>query len=152
MELIDNEIDNVTEECSWIYSMANIRKKRSGLPVNIWVDEGKEYLKGGHGKRIKFQINHADTVQKQFLATLKLNGELVEDTYDKTKSELNQKDINQIINFTLNNAYALNVLSEGEIFDIGDFLDVMIPGGKLATPEQIEEQKQKVLKIIGGNI
>lgn len=147
MELLE-ESDNVVEDSSWIYSMANIRKRRSGLPVNIWVDESREYLKGGHGKRIKFQINHADTIQKEFLASITLNGEVIKETYNNAKSELNASDIKQIINFTLNNAYALNVLSDGDVFDIGDFLEVMIPGGKPATSEQIEEQKQKVLKII----
>lgn len=147
-EIINTEENNLIESNSWIYSMANIRKRRSGLPVNIWVDENKEYLKGGHGKRIKFQINHADSVQEQFLASITLNGEIIKETYNKSKSELNSKDLKQIINFTLNNAYALNVLSDGGVFDIGNFLEVMIPGGELATPEQIEEQRQKVLKII----
>lgn len=149
MELLE-EVDNLTEECSWIYSMANIRKRRTGLPVNIWVDESREYLKGGHGKRIKFQINHADSVQKEFLASITLNGEVIKETYDNTRSELNKNDIRQIINFTLNNAYALNVLSDGDVFDIGDFLEVMIPGGKPATSEQIEEQRKRVLEIISN--
>ena len=146
-KIISCEENNVIES-SWIYSMANIRKRRSGLLVNIWVDENKEYIKGGHGKRIKFQINHADSVQEQFLASITLDGKIVKETYDNKKSELNSKDLRQIIHFVLNNAYALNVLSDGGVFDIGDFLDVMIPGGKLATSEQIEEQHQKVLKIL----
>lgn len=142
------EENNAIEGKSWIYSMANIRKRRSGLPMNIWVDENKEYLKGGHGKRIKFQINHADSIQEDFLATITLDGEIIKDTYNKKESELNSKDLKQVINFTLNNAYALSVLSDGGVFDISDFLDVMIKGGKPATPEQIEEQHEKVLEIL----
>lgn len=148
MNEIIREENNVIESSSWIYSMANIRKRRSGLPMNIWVDENKEYIKGGHGKRIKFQINHVDSIQEQFLASVTLDGKIVKETYDNKKSELNTKDLRQVINFVLNNTYALSVLSDGEVFDIGDFLEVMIPGGKPATAEQIEEQHQKVLKII----
>lgn len=37
--------------------MANCRPARTGLPVNIWIDETEAYKSGKHAKRIKFQIN-----------------------------------------------------------------------------------------------
>ena len=37
--------------------MANVRKKQTGLPVNIWIDEAETYKKGKHSKFIKFQMD-----------------------------------------------------------------------------------------------
>ena len=43
-----------------LMEMSVLRKHETGLPVNIWVDEGQTYKLGGHWKRIKFQDDKAD--------------------------------------------------------------------------------------------
>ena len=141
-----NEENNVINS-DWIYSMANRHKRETGLPVNIWLDEGKEYIDGKHGKRIKFQTNYGNSVQKNNLASMKLNGDVVEETYDKTVSEINKHDINEVSNFVKNNSYALDKLADELIYS-SDFDKVMIKGGEPASPEQIAEQKRMVDEII----
>jgi hypothetical protein len=34
--------------------MAGLKKSRTGLPVNLWVDDSHAYIRGKHAKRIKF--------------------------------------------------------------------------------------------------
>lgn len=43
-----------------IYEMANRRKRQTGLPINIWIDENGWYKLSGHGKRIKVQMNYGE--------------------------------------------------------------------------------------------
>ena len=38
-----------------IYEMANRRKRQTGLPINILIDENGWYKLGGHAKRINVQ-------------------------------------------------------------------------------------------------
>lgn len=132
---------------NWIVSMSNKGKDKTELPVNIWIDEGGKYKNSGHGKRIKFQLNHARLVQNQPNASMGLDGEVFWKTFNKRKSEINENDIKQVANFVKNNNYALNALSDGFIIS-DDFDEVMIKGGNPATEEQIEEQKRKVDEIM----
>ena len=127
--------------------MSNKGKDKTGLPVNIWVDEGGKYKNSGRGKRIKFQLNHARLVQNQPNASMSLDGEVFWKTFDKRKSEINENDVRQVMNFVKNNKYALNALSDGFIIS-DDFDEVMIKGGNAATREQIEEQIKKVQEIM----
>ena len=130
--------------------MSNKGKDKTGLPVNIWVDEGGKYKNSGHGKRIKFQLNHARLVQNQPNASMSLDGDVFWKTFDKRKSEINENDIRQVINFVRNNKYALNALSNGFIIS-DDFDEVMIKGGDIASKEQIENQIKEVDSIMMKN-
>lgn len=128
-----------------LFSMANFRGAAVELPVNLWIDEGKEYIRGKHSKRIKFQKDYAKKIHEWNLASMTLDGEIVDET--NKNSSLSTKDEQQISNFTRNNAYALDKLADFEITD-DEFKEVMIKGGELATSEQIDEQKRKVDKFI----
>ena len=142
------ETDNVIEiNENWIYSMANRHKPETGLPVNIWIDEAKEYLDGGHAKRLKFQINHANVVQKHNLATMTFEGKVIMTHGMESNYELDDDDIKAVRNFMNNNLYALDKLAD-EIIYSSEFDKVMIRGGKRATEQQIEEQKKAVDNII----
>lgn len=134
----------------WIYSMTAYHRKETGLPVNIWLDEAKEYLNGSYPKRIKFQIDYAKDVERETLASMTLDGNIIKDTYNFELSELNEKDIEMISNFVKNNAYALDKLADELIYS-SDFDKVMIKGGEKATSEQIENQKIQVDEIIIEN-
>lgn len=144
----DNNVIDV--ENDWIYSMANRRPHQTGIPVNIWIDEAGAYKDGGHWKRIKFQLNHSSKVHEQPEASMDLNGEVIEDTYDKTVSEISKKEIREVSNFVKNNQYALDKVADEYIF-MDQFDQVMIKGGKPATKEQIEEQKIMVDQFIEWN-
>ena len=128
-----------------IFSMANYRGIAVGLPMNVWIDEGKEYVCGKHSKRIKFQKDYARKIHEWNWASMTLDGKIVSETNDN--SSLSIKDEKQVSNFVKNNSYALSKIADFEITD-DEFRDVMIKGGEPATQEQIEEQIRKVDEII----
>lgn len=129
-----------------IYSMANLNKRGSGLPVNLWLDENKYYIRGGHSKRIKFQMDYGNNINEEHMASMTLDGEVIWSTYSKT-SELKSKDIKKVSNFVKNNQYALSHLADNEIGTF-DFFQLMIQGGEPATVERIQEQIDAVNKIL----
>ena len=146
MNILLDEEDNVYDQ-DVIYSHANLNKRGSELPVNLWLDENKYYLRGKHAKRIKFQMDYGNKINDRNMASMTLDGNVVWNTYDEQSSEINMKDIRQVSNFVKNNAYALNCLSDN-IIGTYDFFQVMIKGGELATKEQIEEQKRLIDEIM----
>jgi hypothetical protein len=103
-----------------IMSMATLRKIETGLPVNIWVDDGMEYKGSGHGKRIKFQPDKGDRPVTRNFATMKLS-----DTKVVGEHELSSKEIQQLKDFVIRNREALELVSEMEI-SIGEFLKRMV--------------------------
>ena len=130
-----------------IYSMANYRGFKVGLPTNLWIDEGKEYVRCGHSKRLKFQKDYAKKIHDWNFASMTLDGKIVEETYNGEESELTTKDLRKVSNFTKNNAYALSKVADFEITD-NEFEFVMIKGGEPATDEQIRNQIEMVDKFI----
>jgi len=56
-----------------VWSMANLRKSKSGLPVNVWLDEGQTYKNAGHGYRLKFQTNRQNQWTNNELATMTIS-------------------------------------------------------------------------------
>lgn len=145
-----NVIEGKIVNNSWIYSMANRRKVQTGLPVNIWIDEKKAYVDGGHWKRIKFQLNHGDKTFHQPDACMDLEGNVVASTFNESDSELNSKDIKAVSNFVKNNSYALDKVADEDIY-MDQFDEVMIKGGEPASHEQIENQRILVDKFIEEN-
>ena len=94
-----------------IQSMATLRKSETGLPVNIWIDDGMEYTGSGHGKRIKFQPDKGDRPKTRTFATMTVsdNPEVI------GEHELSSKEIQQLKDFILRNKAALDLVSEMEI-------------------------------------
>ena len=137
---------------SEICSMANRRKWDTGLPVNIWIDEEKWYLIGGHGKRIKFQLNHANMVYNQPSAVMDLNGNVVVEVWNKVKndSEISLREINEVSNFVKNNSYAFDKVADEMIY-MNQFDLIMIKGGKQASESAVDELKRKVDEFILKN-
>lgn len=129
-----------------LVSMANYRGFKIGLPMNLWIDEGKEYVRGKHSKRVKFQMDYAKAMHEWNLASMTLDGNVVEDTLSD-QSVLTAKDIKAVSNFVKNNSYALSKLADYEIFD-DEWKEVMIKGGEPATQEQIEQQRIDVDNFI----
>ena len=64
----------VHSEPESLWSMANFRKDKSGLPVNVWLDEGQTYKTGGgHGYRLKFQTNRQNQWTNTELAIMTIS-------------------------------------------------------------------------------
>ena len=55
-----------------IYEMANRRKRQTGLPINIWIDENGWYKLSGHGKRIKVQMNYGEKMPNHQIKDYKI--------------------------------------------------------------------------------
>ena len=100
-----------------IMSMATYRKNKSGLPVNVWLDDGMAYRKSKHGKRIKFQPDRGDRPVTDDFTTMTIsdNPQVFGD------HELSSKEIQQLKDFVIRNRDLLEQMSDMEI-DFEDFL------------------------------
>ena len=130
--------------------MANVLKMDTELPMNIWIDSEGAYIKSGHAKRIKFQLNKAISIQKGNFATVALyNSEIVdkEKVLKKRNCELTARDMKEVENFVYNNNFGLScacdmILSEKQI------LNNMIVGGDLASESEIAKVKSDLQDVI----
>jgi len=95
-------------------------KKSSGLPVNVWLDDEMTYVRGGYGKRIKFQRNTEDRPNTRTFSimTISDNPKVIR------KHELSDKEILQLKEFVVKNKDALEKLSDVEIGFL-DFLEMI---------------------------
>jgi hypothetical protein len=130
-------------EC--LREMANSFKKTTQLPMNIWVDLGKSYKKSGHWKRVKFQKDYGDRINKDNLGSIDLDGNFVKNTL--SGCDIDQKDLLKLKNFVLNNKVVLDLLCD-EILDFTSFKELIITGGDTATPQEIEQQHKELEKIL----
>lgn len=134
-----------------LMEMATLRPKKSHLPINIYIDDSATYVQGGHGPRIKFEMVKNSTPitrDASSMVTMDLDGQLHYGQHKPKQSDrISQKEIDQIRNFVLNNARLLRLVANEKI-DYDDFVDIMIPGGEVATEEQKEEQNRKIDAII----
>jgi len=105
--------------------MATLRKKRSGLPVNIWLDDSMLYKRaGGHGMRIKFQPDKGDhpVTRSMVPMTIEDDPKIVG---TNVKTNLSVSDIEQIKSFIKTNKNLLIALSDMKI-DFVDFVAKMV--------------------------
>lgn len=131
-----------------LQEMANVRKKQTGLPVNIWIDEAETYKKGKHSKRIKFQIDKSLNFKEPTCPML-LDGTIPEKVWKKMQDQcsISKSEIKEIQTFVTNNAYALDKLADQLIWK-EDFFELMIRGGDKASKEQIEILQKKTDEAI----
>lgn len=126
--------------------MANCRPKKTGLPMNIWIDETEAYKRGRHSKRIKFQINKHPKFQPGNSCSMLLDGSIPkkqEQSMQLSKDfNLESEDIEEVRNFVLNNAYALDKIADQKL-DLDDFWEFAIIGGEEATEKEKSFLKQE---------
>lgn len=134
-----------------LHEMATLRKKDSGLPVNLYIDDSLSYKRGKHSKRIKFQTDKGDKPNTRgSFSSMTLDGKVVEKTLPK-KLEISQKDIEAVSNFVVNNYECLSLVAD---FDLDyDYFKhhLMIKGGELATEEQLKTQKELLDAYLAEN-
>ena len=103
------ESENEEENTIVLVEMATLRKFETGLPVNIFVDDGGTWSKTGHGKRIKFQPDTGNTPITKNMIPMSIEDEpriLIKNP----KLSINSKQINQIKLFIrINKDILLNV-------------------------------------------
>ena len=109
-----------TPESEPIMSMATYRKSKSGLPVNVWLDDGMAYRKSKYGKRIKFQPDRGDRPVTDDFTTMTIS----DDPKVIGEHELSNKEIQQLKDFVTRNRDLLELMSDMEI-DFEDFLKLV---------------------------
>ena len=131
------------KEC--LQEMSRLAAKKSGLPVDLYIDDSKSYIRGGHAKRIKFQANSDDSGTESF-SSMTFDGKVVPENFPK-KHSIKSKEIEKISIFVKNNVFALEKIADKEI-DFQDFMKVMIKKTESATADEISKQKEQVIEII----
>ena len=89
--------------------MRNLKKDQTGLPVNVWIDEGGTYKKGGHGPRIKFQINKHTKIEKGLFLSMGLDGHVF--GKESMQKKLSKAEIAEIQKYVeINKAILIEVM------------------------------------------
>ena len=116
------EQENLRENLHF-QEMAVLRKSRSGLPVNLFLDDEGRLINAGHWKRIKFQSDKGDRAVSTNMIPMSIsdNPQIL---VKNAKISLNSKEIEEIKKFVRNNKKLLLQLGDQTI-DIGEFLDKM---------------------------
>lgn len=126
--------------------MANCRPRRTGLQMNIWIDETSSYLRSKHSKRIKFQINKSPKFQPNNVCSMLFDGTIpnkqLHKMYSSNEFNLEKQDLIEVANFVKNNAYALNKIADQQL-DLDDFWEFCIKGGKIASENEILSLEKK---------
>ena len=100
----------------YLDEMAGLRKSDSGLPVNLWLDNTSAYKLSGHWKRIKFQGDHGNKLNRNnlFTMTISENPEIMPKSAE-SQINLPVKEIEQVRAFVKNNHILLSQLADQEI-------------------------------------
>ena len=101
---------NNTLHLESINEMATLKRRDSGLPTDLWIDEGSDPK---HGPRIKFQASKEQVTTNQY-STMTISQEPVI-MFPPKKYDLKTKDIQRIVDFVKANEALLISVSRGEI-------------------------------------
>jgi hypothetical protein len=122
LELL-TEQENINENMK-IEEMATLRKNRSGLPVNIYLNDTGSWAQSGHWKRIKFQPDKSDRAITRNMVPMSIDDD-PKILIKNPQLSLDSKEIEQVKNFVKNNKELLLQLCDQEI-DIIEFFEKMI--------------------------
>jgi len=112
--------------------------KLIGLPMNIWLDEDRMYVSGGHGKRSKFQkdrkksmanISDLISISLSDYKVYKGSGKGKEIDLDKKLPkdfDVSKEDITKVIEFMQKYKLAIELLADKEINFDPQFKDIII--------------------------
>jgi hypothetical protein len=103
--------------------MAALRKRRSGLPVNLYLDDAGSRGKSGHWKRIKFQPDRGDSANTRNTVPMSISDD-PQILIRNPRLSLSAKDIEKVKNFVKMNRNLLLQIANEKI-DFGEFLDRM---------------------------
>lgn len=107
-----------------LFEMACLRKNKTGLPVNIYVDDSGAWKESGHANRIKFQRDKGDRPITRDMIPMSIedNPRILVQSPDM---ELSASDIDAVKQFIRDNRILLEKLGNTEI-DIEDFIREMV--------------------------
>jgi hypothetical protein len=96
--------------------MAGLRKSDAGLPVNIWVDDSRAYVRGRHAKRIKFQGDYGNDINPSNLFSMIISKDDPQiPAKQLPRLRLPAKDVEIIKAFVKSNADLLDKLADAKI-------------------------------------
>ena len=87
-------------DTSRLLEMSKLRRFETGLPVDIWIDEGNTFQKTGHARRIEFQGDKGDSNTHNWVP-LTVSDEPV--VPRGIKHDLNEKELDDVKKFVILN-------------------------------------------------
>lgn len=121
------EILNELMDCSK-FEMATLKKKRSGLPVNLYLDDSGSYVNGGHAPQIKFQANRNDSSDTRLMIPMTISDDPeIPVDYKQQLDGVKENDIKTIKQFVIaNKDNLLRLCDSSDDYDFQDFLNDMV--------------------------
>lgn len=116
------------DERSSAFEMATLRKARSGLPVNLYLDDSGSYLDGGHGPRIKFQPDKGNSPNTRSMIPMTISEEptISLRNYQSRLDGVGSNDISLIMSFVIaNKENLLRLCDRNDEYDFSNFLEDM---------------------------
>lgn len=120
----DNEYDT---DLDLLTEMAGLSRRTTGLKMNLWVDEGGTYKKGGHWQRLKFDpMNGKDKETRQFPSITIEDEPRVIKKYDNQIIKLKPQDLEQLKTFVKLNKDNLLAMGDGKLHKAHEFIPSMV--------------------------
>lgn len=111
-----------------VFEMATLRKNKSGLPVNLYLDDVGSYKSGGHGPRIKFQPNKGNSPNTRGMIPMTISDSpyIPIPNYKQQLDGIGDSDIAIIKSFIiLNKDILLRLCDSDDEYDFSDFVSDM---------------------------
>lgn len=111
------------------FEMATLRKARSGLPVNLYLDDSGSYLDGGHSPRIKFQSDKGNSPNTRSMIPMTISDEpmIPLRNYQSRLDGVGSNDISLIMEFVIaNKENLLRLCDRNDEYDLSNFLEDMV--------------------------
>lgn len=109
-------------ESSILAEMATVKKADSGLPVDLWIDEGKTYV--GHAPRIKFKASNEQHTTHDFSTITITDPPIVENL--PRRPLIKKREIDVIRRFVIDNMEDLRKVADGEMDYTTEFFPKML--------------------------
>jgi hypothetical protein len=122
MKITDVLFEELIDEEVYLWEMANLSKRMTGLPMSIFIST-KDSVMDRHGPRIKVMTTHSDRVNPAQLTPIGIGGPVPVDF----RGELSPADFSHVAEFVQTNKDILLAFWNKEI-DIEQFLSQMVTG------------------------
>jgi hypothetical protein len=116
-------------ERSNAFEMTTLRKTRSGLPVNLYLDDSGSYLNAGHGPRIRFQPDKGNCPNIRSIIPMTISDEptIPIKNYQSRLNGVGSNDISLIMSFVISNkTNLLRLCDRNDEYDFSNFLEDMV--------------------------
>ena len=124
-----DEIEKNFYDSEALFGMARLRKRRSRLPMNLYLDDSGSYLNGGHGPRIKFQTDKSDSANTGAMLpmTISEQPEIPVKNYRSQLDGISESDLQRLREFVITNRVnLLRLCDKDDDYDIQEFMNDMI--------------------------